>query len=142
MQGFCNYVDIEYLYRAIKRSQPSVVKKYPNGRVRISSALFKDAQGVSVSKMMNRLEEEVISHLRKKLSNDKGSTRMKAVVKLTEDDVKEVNAIVVDKPSDDDKYHAQIHKSDCEIELDEIQAKQLANRCKFVFEDEDVVWTV
>ena len=56
---------IEILYRAIKRSQPSTITQR-KGKLRVSSALFKDENGVSVDKKMKRTEEAALNFSRLK----------------------------------------------------------------------------
>ena len=127
---------IEILYRAIKRSQPSTVIQR-KGKLRVSSALFKDENGVSVDKKMQRTEETAIQKLK-----DYFSRRLKGIVKLTELDVNHANAVVIPKPSIENQYHAEIHKNHNEIMLDDIQALQLADSCQFVFFDEEKDWSI
>lgn len=126
---------LDLLYRAVKRSQPSAIR-LKNGKPKVSSSLFKDENGVSVDKKMQRSEESVIQRFKESFSS-----RLKGIVTLSEQDVMNANAIVIPKPSGNNPYHAEIHKSDSEIELTEIQALKLADVCRFVFFDKDKEWT-
>lgn len=126
---------VDILYRAIKRSRPELVIQ--NGiNLRVSPALFKDENGVSVDRKMQRDEEMVL--LQMKNNFDK---RLKGIVQLSESDVTHVNAIVVPKPTNNNKYHAEIHKNCSEVMLDDLQALQLADKCCFVFFDYEKTWT-
>ena len=125
---------LDLLYRAVKRSQPSAIR-LKNGKPKVSSSLFKDENGVSVDKKMQRSEESIIQRFKESFSN-----RLKGIVTLSEQDVMNANAIVIPKPSDNNPYHAEIHKSDSEIALTEIQALKLADICRFVFFDKDKEW--
>ena len=125
---------VEILYRAIKRScPPEYVTFNLNGEPEISSALFKDENGVSVSKQMQRTEEDVISHLKNKLSTNAGRTRLKGAVKLSENDVIKAGAIVVDTPDSSDRFHAEIHKNSNEKLLSNLQMLQLADCCQLCY---------
>lgn len=128
--------DIDILYRAIKRNRPKLVTQ--NGiNLRVSSAFFKDENGVSVDRKMQRDEEMALLQIKNNFDK-----RLKGIVKLSESDVTNVNAIVVPKPTNNNKYHAEIHKSCSEIMLDDIQAIQLADVCCVIFFDYEKPWTV
>ena len=101
------------VYRVIKRSKPDTLKRKNGKIVGVSSALFKDENGVSVDLKKER----------------------------TESDILDAEAILLPTPSDDLPYHAEIHKSYDEILLDDIQALQLADACTLILFDENVAWT-
>lgn len=122
----------ETLYRVIKRSFPDFIKRRRNGTIGISSACFKDKNGVSVGRKIDRSEDDV-----KQAFGKVFKTRMKGMVKLFGKDVENAKAILLNKPSRDDPYHAEIHKNDNEIELDDLQALQLADTCHIIYIDED-----
>lgn len=127
----------ETLYRVVKRSQPDTIKYNRYGKsVGVSSALFKDKNGVSVSRKMERTEEKTIGDL-----SNYFKERLKGLAKLFDSDVTNANAVLIPKPSEGDSYHAEIHKSSTEILLDDIQALQLADSCDLIFLDKNIKWT-
>ena len=124
------------LYRIIKRSKPDTIKRRNGKVIGISSALFKDEEGVSVDQKKERSENEAINGLK----NFFGS-RLKGVVSLLESDVADAEAVLIPKPSKNLPYHAEIHKNYDEILLDDVQALQLADSCNLILFDEDLAWT-
>ena len=130
---------IETVYRAIKRScPPDYVIFDAEGNAEISPALFKDENGVSVSKQMRRTKDEVILHLQKKLINKNGQTRLKGAVNLSEKVILDAKAILVSVETSADKYHAEIHKNRNERLLSNLQMLQLADSCKLCHWDDSV----
>lgn len=126
----------ETLYRVIKRSYPNTVK-IKNGKILgVSSALFKDANGVSVDLKMERSDSDV-----KKDLIDSFKVRLMGFVSLSEKDVKNANALLHPCPTKENRYHAEIHKNCNEILLDEEQALQLADNCTIEFFDYTKQWT-
>lgn len=121
----------EILYRAIKRSQPDVIR--PGGKV--SSALFKDDAGVSVDRKGGRAMDEALAAMKVKLA-----PRMKGAVRLTMTDVLKAEACAVPAPSSDDIYHAEIYSDANKHPLTALQAYMLSKACKLVCIDEKVAW--
>ena len=124
------------VYRVIKRSKPDTLKRKNGKIVGVSSALFKDENGVSVDLKKERTEADAIEELKNFFKK-----RLKGIVSLSESDILDAEAILLPTPSDDLPYHAEIHKSYDEILLDDIQALQLADACTLILFDENVAWT-
>ena len=124
-------------YRAIKRSQPSVVCE--DGA--ISSALFKNEDvngnpGISVDCQDGRQREVAISFMR-----DWFAPRLKGVVGFTYEDVTKVKAAVFRSPSTTNPFHAEIYQDEGKGHISNIQAIWLAKQCKLYYFDEDTKWT-
>jgi hypothetical protein len=122
----------ELLYRGIKRSQPSTVR--PDGR-RVTSALFKDANGVSVDRMGGRTEQAVIVQMKEFFQS-----RLKGVARLKEQAVMQAEACALPAPTDKNPYHAEIYANIKKQPLTNLQCLKLADACTLIFLDEKVQW--
>ncbi len=103
----------EKLYRAV---YPYDMFWTSNGKV--SSAAFKDKNGLSVERGYYRDDYLVVENMNKRFEGN--------IVCVTVEDCRNVHAKVKYKPSHSSKYHSEIHGSDTVI-LSRSQAKQLAS---------------
>ena len=91
------------LYRGIKRSQPSFIR--PDGKT-VTSAMFKDENGVSVDRQMERTPEAALGQIKSFFAK-----RLKGVAVLTESDVEQADAALIPAPTSANPYHAEIYKN-------------------------------
>lgn len=124
----------ENLYRAVKRSNPD----YIIGKNKVSSAMFKDESGVSVSRDGGRSEKEVISSFK---DSPFWSKRLKAIGRITNKDCQDVNVYVIEDPSQNDKYHSLIFGDKNKNNITNIQALRLSDKCAIVYCDMDMSYT-
>ncbi|MCH7413207.1 hypothetical protein MM213_06920 [Belliella sp. R4-6] len=118
-----NYIsDQEILYRAIK-PYPNWWKAEIN---RPSSAAFKDSRGVSVDRDFARPPEQVIKELRNRFT-------LKSVVSIGANVCREFETFPVSKPLPNQPEHAEIHRSEHEIELTSGQARKLSKAAKIEY---------
>lgn len=103
----------EKLYRAV---YPYDMFWTSGGKV--SSAAFKDKNGLSVERGYYRDDYLVVEDMNKRFEGN--------IVCVTVEDCRNVHAKVKYKPSHSSKYHSEIHGSDTVI-LSRSQAKQLAS---------------
>lgn len=123
----------EELYRAVKRSKPNWLE----GNHIPSSAMFKDANGVSVDRDGGRDEEEIIRFMRE-VSLPK---RVKGIVKLSVAECLNAGTNVQPAPSEINPFHANIFLDSTDIRKQNIQALRLARASKLIFFDETKEWT-
>ena len=106
---------------------------------RVSSALFKDAKGVSVNRDDDReltniiLDEERLHYCY--LEEPKKETKefkLKALVAVDREVIKEKEVLVVDAPLEENPHHAVLKKSETEIRLTDSQARALAMNSRFI----------
>lgn len=91
----------EVLYRNIKIDDILWDREFN----RPSSAAFKDKNGLSVDKLGDRNENQIIENLKKRFFRDK----KRAVVKITVKKCLDIKLYPVNKPTKNNKYHAEIH---------------------------------
>ncbi len=120
------------LYRCVKRSQPSCIGY--DGK--ITSALFKDPDGVSVDMKGDRTEDKAISDMRAYFNK-----RLKGIASLLELHVHQAHAFLYPDPKAGNPYHAELYKNEQKEELTRVQRLQLADSCKLVFWDENNKWS-
>ena len=128
-----NVGDDETLYRVIKRSRPDCVTKN-NG---ISPALFKDPNGVSVDRDGGRSEDDIIRYI----VDSTFEKRAKAIVSLVSAVCFEIGVDIIPAPSVLNPFHANIFLNDNE-QIGNLQALQLADRCKIVYYNSAMEWTI
>ncbi|MGY6521949.1 MAG: hypothetical protein ACXIUD_09490 [Mongoliitalea sp.] len=116
--------DDEILYRAVKPF-PNWWKPEVN---KPSSAVFKDSRGVSVDRDAGRPSSEVIEELRNRFP-------VRAVVSISVALCRGFGTHPVAKPLPNQPEHAEIHRSESEIELTNGQARKLSKAAKLVFFD-------
>ncbi|MFJ7646111.1 hypothetical protein ACIQ1H_01105 [Lysinibacillus sp. NPDC097279] len=114
----------EHLYRKVSH-KPLFWKPEIN---RPSSALFKDSNGVSVDRKMDREIPEIISFMETTFGKDD----IKAVVQLSVEDCSEIGVVVYKDPIENNPYHAEIHPPDLKKPL----AKKLAKACVVVYQSD------
>lgn len=124
----------ENLYRAVKRSNPD----YIIGKNKVSSAMFKDEDGVSVSRDGERSEKEVINSFK---DSNFWSKRLKAIGKITNKDCQDINLYVIEDPSQNDKYHSLIFGDKNKKSVTNIQALRLSDKCTIVYFDINMNYT-
>ena len=123
----------EQLYRAVKRSRPD----WLDGNNRPTSAMFKDADGVSVDRDAQRKEEEVIAFM----LNGNLSGRVKGIANFLATWCEVIGAKISETPSNDNPYHIDIFLDQENEQRQDIQAWQLAKACNVVYEDKNMAWT-
>ena len=123
----------ENLYRAVKRSKPECLddNKVP------TSALFKDANGVSVDRDGEREEKEILLFM----INGELYPRVKGIVKLSAGKCFEAGTEIKAAPSKNNPYHANIFLSSDNIFKQSLQALKLARACELVYFDDSKEWT-
>lgn len=122
-----NFTDDEKLYRAVwpKSKRPNYWTK--SGK--LSSAAFKDKNGLSVLRTGDRNEADALQEAIKKLKG--------YIVSVNVKQCKEVEAFLRHLPGKISYYHSEIHGSDKEKVLSTSQALKLANLAKIEFERDD-----
>lgn len=85
----------------------------------MSSAAFKDKNGLSVERGNFRSDKDIIQDMKAYFSG--------SIISVTVEQCREVNAVVKYLPSSRSKYHSEIHSSNEKILLTDRQAKYLAN---------------
>ena len=90
----------EKLYRVVKRSKPDHI----TSNKRVSPALFKDRNGVSVDRDGDREEREVIRFI----IEETFQSRAKGITVVPADYCFEIGANVDSKPSEKNPFHANI----------------------------------
>ena len=123
----------EQLYRAVKRSKPD----WLDGNNHPTSAMFKDAGGVSVDRDGTRGEAEIINFM----CNISLPKRVKGIVRLSASECFSAGTKVESAPSEVNQYHANIFLDSHDIHIQNIQALKLARASKLVFFDETKEWT-
>lgn len=113
----------EVLYRKIHS------KQFNENSKEISSAAFKDKKGCSVNKLAGRNENDIISYYKTKWETP---YKMKAIVKITVQECLDIPTYPVNKPTCNNRFHAEIHDSACQIEISQIKARLLAKKVKIV----------
>ncbi len=127
-----NINDSEKLYRVVKRSKPECISV--TGKP--SPALFKDTSGVSVDRDSGRSEDEVVLFILNKTFKQ----RTKAIGVVPASFCFSIDAEVIPDPSEINPYHANIWLDREDEEKRNIQALKLADKCRIVFENNQVEW--
>ena len=117
------FVDSEKLYRAV--FPQSQVEMFWRKDGKVSSAAFRDPEGLSVERGDFRDDKSVIAEMQ---SFFKG-----CIVSVTAEQCKDVKAIVCYKPTKRSVYHSEIHGSEEKPELSPSQRKKLANVAKMEY---------
>lgn len=86
---------------------------------RLSSAAFKDKNGLSVSRTYERNLNIAVESMRSFFTGD--------IISVSVENCNSVNACVKYLPSQTNKYHCEIHRSDTVRLLSDFQAKHLAS---------------
>lgn len=110
-----HFDDDEYLLRAVypESKRPEFWK---NGR--LSSAALKDKRGLSVDRTFDREKEDAVYSMRQRFCGH--------IVSFSVPDCISADAYLKYCPSDSNPYHSEIHGSETQVELDDIQALKLA----------------
>lgn len=116
----------EVLYRKI---HSNYYDEYGEKGKKISPSAFKDKKGCSVNKLAGRNENKIIKYYESKW---KTPVKMKAIVKITVQECLDIPTYPVNKPTCNNRFHAEIHDSACQIEISKNKTKLLANRVKIV----------
>jgi len=111
----------ERLFRAIK-PRPDFWSTSDN---RLSSAFFKDSQGVSVDRNGDREQDEVNNFFKSRFENLKGLALVYASKCL------EIKCRLIPKQEVDNPFHAHI-EGETEIKLKDSQARSIAKNCTFI----------
>lgn len=118
----CKFNDDEKLLRAVlpPNRRPNF---WENGR--LSSAALKDKNGLSVERTYDRTMEASIAHMTSYLTG--------YIVSITVPECRQVGACLRYKPTSN-IYHCEIHGSETEVELSDVQALLLARKAVLEFE--------
>lgn len=111
------FYDKEKLYRAVLPIDPFI-----KGCGKISSAAFKDKNGLSVDKQMHRLNSEAVNFIKSSKRGD--------IYSVTTNDCDDKCIECKYLPTDDNKYHSELHKDSENKGLTRSQAKHLSEKCK------------
>ena len=127
----------ENFYRAVKRSEPSVIRS--DGKP--SSALFKNqcsknGIGISVDCKDGRNIDEVKSAMIQFFT-----PRLKAIFQFGINDVKNSKVTVLRSPSAVNQHHAEVYKNIAKEPLSNLQALMLAEACEKVYWNDGCEWT-
>ena len=111
---------------------------------RVSSALFKDAKGVSANRDDDRLlteiiqDEETLHNYYKELSqNDSTEHKLKAIVSVDRAVINEKGILIEKDPLKENVHHIVLKKDEETNLLTDSQAKALARNSKFIKKYED-----
>lgn len=124
------FKDDERFFRRIP-DQPTYIKVNENGERTISSAAFKDSAGCSVDRKDDRNAETIRSNLYIRFCQTPAG--ICAVADVSFSDCCDVNAVVKEKPTEDNPFHCEIHRSNTQIQLSSSQAKKLAKNSNVNF---------
>lgn len=119
----------EKLFRRIP-NLPNYIKEDENG-IKISSAAFKDSKGCSVDRQANRKCEVIQNQFYVRFCNEKSG--IIAVADVTFLNCCNINAIVKEKPEENNIFHCEIHRNETQIQLSSSQAKRLAKEANVKF---------
>lgn len=114
------FKDDERLLRAVRPNDKRFKFWKDNGK--LSSAAFKDKKGLSVDRTYDRSMAESIIFIKQNLSGN--------IVSVSVSDCNEIETCLKYLPSEYNKYHSEIHGSENEIILSDIQAFQLARKAR------------
>ena len=112
----------EKLYRAVYPKD--LYQKRGSGRISSAAFLDRKGQGLSVDRGNNREDAEVVNDMRKRLHG--------CILSVRVEDCRNVKAIVLYKPSHENKYHSEIHGSEKAPLLSAEQRLFLASTAKIV----------
>lgn len=124
------FKDDERFFRRIP-NQPTYIKINENGEKNISSAAFKDSAGCSVDRQAGRDTEVIQNNLYIRFCQTPAG--ICAVADVLFSDCCGVNAVVKEKPTEDNPFHCEIHRSTTQIQLSSSQAKKLAKNANVKF---------
>lgn len=117
--------DDEDLYRAVPNN-PHFTKEEPDGSIRLTSALFKDSNGVSVDREGDRDEEDIIGNFKERKPGY-------GLAKISAGDCRESNTKPVWDPQEDNYYHSLIIRENDQLQLTRGQAKKLQRKCEQLY---------
>lgn len=92
----------------------------------LSSAALKDSRGLSVDRTYDRTVSDAVAVMTQRLTG--------LIVAITVQDCNSVHACVKYKPSLTNPYHSEIHGSDSEVMLTDLQAFILAKSATIQYE--------
>ncbi len=110
----------EKMYRVVY--PPDIMPMFWKENGKISSAVFKDKNGLSVERAGGRKEREIISDIRKRFCG--------AIISLLAGDCFACEALIKYLPSKRSVYHSEIHGSTERKLLSQSQCKYLASVAK------------
>lgn len=116
--------DNEMLYRVVRKSYPD---SFIDGKP--TAALFIDGKGVSVDRDGGRAEAQIVESFMNRFakSDDYGHA-----VKIQTGICRKIGTFPTPVGNKKNKYHAEIHESENEIQISFIKALRLANECQIV----------
>lgn len=110
------FPDKEKLFRAIY--PPNIREMFWKEDGSLSSAAFKDPNGLSVERSDFRLDEDVVNSMRQRFSG--------RIVSVTAEQCRNVQALIRYLPSKSSQYHSEIHGSETKKLLTSRQSRYLA----------------
>ena len=116
--------DDEMLYRVVRKSYPD---SFIDGKP--TAALFIDPGGVSVDRDGGRTDEQVIDTFKNrfKKNDDYGHS-----VKIKASTCRKIGTYPNPVGNKRNKYHAEIHESESEVQISFLKALRLANECQVI----------
>lgn len=123
----------EEVYRAVKRSKPSCIDEK---RGRVTSALFKDEQGVSVDRQGGRTRRASTEAMQKYFQ-----ARLKAVAMVQGKDIADAHVQPIPAPSVENAYHMELFADMERTPVTQLQALQLADAASIILWEKGVAWT-
>lgn len=113
----------EKLFRAFSRNNPNMIDK--TGKV--TSAVFKDSNGLSVDREWHRSSDEAVDVLLERIAQQRSSTADNFyVVSVTKGCCDDIGVQCLYKPVEDNEYHSEIHDSNEVVTISKPHARALA----------------
>lgn len=122
----------EGFYRVIKRSKPNWICS--DGT--ISSAMFKDSEGVSMDRQKDRTEQQCIQAIEKYFGS-----RTKGVAKLIRCSIDDATVYIYPAYTEMNPYHVELYGTAEKTPVSNLQALRLAQSCKLLYLKEQPAWT-
>ena len=110
------FEEYEKLYRAVY--PPEIMPMFWKENGEVSSAVFKDKNGLSVEREGNRNERSVVAYMRTFFQG--------LIISVTAHDCEACGAVLKYLPTRRSRYHSEIHGSEERVLLSQSQCKHLA----------------
>ena len=116
--------DNEMLYRVVRKSYPD---SFIDGKP--TAALFIDSKGVSVDRDGGRTEDQIVNSFKDRFEryDDFGHA-----VKISAGTCRKIGTYPNPVGNKKNKYHAEIHEAENEVQISFLKAIKLANECQIV----------
>ena len=122
------FYDSETLLRGILHNKPGI-DYYREDENKATSAVFKDSKGISVNR--TGCDKKYYDESLENLKNLQGH-KFQKIGELNVSDCKILELYLKYCPTDDNEYHAEIHKSKNQTELTHKEYRNLAKNCKII----------